>query len=712
MSGDETSDPSHWQDVTAGAADPASGDGIRAGEASKASLEMAPGRDGYAAGRDVNITQHVYPPTAPPAGPARTWGAVPARNRKFIGRAALLREVHDSLHAGRQDPESAGGRVAVQAIQGMGGIGKTQLAIEYAHSHADDYDIVWWINAENPGLINEQLAALAVRLGCAAPDAPVSVAAASALSDLHDRDRLLLIFDNAVSPADLAGYLPGGAGHVLITSRTADWDEIAVLVEVDVLPRAESITLLRERVKGMSAADAGTVADALGDLPLALAQAGSYLAETGMPAAEYATLLRTRAAELLAEGKSAAYPDSLAAVVLLGFDKLKRENPAAADLAAVCAFLAPEPIPVDWFRQGAKHLPRPLREQVADPAARHRLVAALTRSALARQDDDSLILHRLTQDIIRTHLRPREAAAAKAQSVRLVIANAPSDVNPLDTWPTWVRFLPHLQALAPGRSADFRVGSAVISLGVFWGGSRLLGDVKGPISARTVAKGLAQGAALVVASRTAAGLYEEWRIRQSEYDRQTLRAAQGLARALRDLGHYAEARELDQVRFDRLSLRHGDRHYATLSAAGDLALDLFGLGQYLEALELSKETLARRRRSSGDGHPDTLACASHLADCHYALGDYEAARDLHAETLIHRLSYLGDDDADVLASASSLARDLRALGDYQMAREMDEDTLERRQRLLGADHPDTAETARNLAADLRALGEGPPELES
>ena len=123
------------------------------------------------------------------------------------------------------------------------------------------------------------------------------------LAELRERGRWLLVFDNAENPADVTPWLPGGGGHVLITSRERGWAEIAAPVEVDVLARAESVAILQARVTGLSEADADRLAAELGDLPLAIAQAAGFMAETGMPAAEYLGLLRTRAGQLLAQGR-------------------------------------------------------------------------------------------------------------------------------------------------------------------------------------------------------------------------------------------------------------------------------------------------------------------------------------------------------------------------------------------------------------------------
>jgi hypothetical protein len=183
--------------------------------------EVRAGRDAFVAGRDL----HVHQPA--PVRPSHVWGAIPARNPHFIGREDLLRSLRESL--------TAGNRVAVQALRGMGGVGKTQLAAEYAHRHAGDYDIVWWVNAAPATRIPEQLAALAIRLTAADPGTPVAEAARFALSDLHGTARWLLVFDNAEQPEDIAAYLPGGSGHVMITSRSPAWHEIAARAEPAVL---------------------------------------------------------------------------------------------------------------------------------------------------------------------------------------------------------------------------------------------------------------------------------------------------------------------------------------------------------------------------------------------------------------------------------------------------------------------------------------------
>jgi Tetratricopeptide repeat len=649
-------------------------------------------------------------------GPSRrVWGDLPARNPGFTGREELLAAVRNAL--------VSGGRAAVQALHGWGGVGKTQLAAEYAHRFRVDYDVGWWIRAERVGLIGEQVAALGAALGCAAPGTPLERVRVAVLTELRERERWLLVFDNAESPQDIAGWLPGGNGHVLITSRSQGWEEVAVPVEVDVLARAESVALLTGRVPGLADADADRVAQELGDLPLALAQTAAFLAETGMLAGQYADLIGTRAAQLMREGRPLSYPQPLAAVTGLALDRLRGQDPAAAELAAVCAFLAPEPIPADWFPAAAAALPAVLADPAADPLAWGQVLVWLSRSALARVDASGLVMHRLTQAIIRGSLPPDQAAAARDLGQAVIVAIAPDDTDKPGTWDAWARLLPHLLALDPAATSDH--GLRLLA----WHAARYLivrGDARsghdladrlyqqwqdrlGPDDPDTLGAGHNLGHALRELGRPlkARPLSDDILARRrqvlGEDHPDTLTSANGLAAGLRALGEHQAARKLDEDTLARRRRVLGEDHPDTLISANNVAEDLRLLGEHQAARKLDEDTLPRKRRVRGEDHPSTLISASNLAEDLYALGEYQAARKLDEDTLARRCRVLREDHPSTLTSASNLANDLRALGEYQAARKLDEDTLARRCRVLGEDHPSTQQSARNLAADIRAL---------
>ena len=242
--------------------------------------EIQARRDAYAAGHDQTIINIAIGAEHPPIpGPLRPiWGNVPARNPGFTGREELLAAVREAL--------LAGDRAVVQALRGMGGVGKTQLAVEYAHRFASSYGLVWWINAQRMSCSVSSSRRWPRYLACTV-GVELQVVRRVVLAGLRERDRWLLVFDNAEGPEDVADWLPGGSGHVLITSRSGGWAEVAMPVDVDVLARAESVAILRNRVPRLAAEDADRLAEALGDLPLAMAQASGYMAGTGMPAEEY-----------------------------------------------------------------------------------------------------------------------------------------------------------------------------------------------------------------------------------------------------------------------------------------------------------------------------------------------------------------------------------------------------------------------------------------
>ena len=605
----------------------------------------------------------------------RVWN-IPARNPGFTGRDDLLAGVREQL--------LAGDKAVVQALHGMGGVGKTQLAAEYAHRFAGTYDLAWWINAEQGGLIGDQVAALGLALGCVPPGTGTEAVRAAVLAELRHRGRWLLVFDNAEDPADVAPWLPGGGGHVLITSRQRGWDEVAAPVEVDVLARAESVTILQTRVTVLSGAGADRLAAELGDLPLAIAQAAGFMADTGMTAEEFLGLLATRAGQLLAEGTPGPYPRSLAAATGLIADRLARQDPAAAELASVCAFLAPEPIPESLFTSAAVGvLPGELAARAADPLAWRQTLAQMTRQSLARIDHRGLQMHRLTQAILRDRLTPAQAAATRQYAEATLAASNPGDMPNPATWPRWAQLTPHVLA------ADLAAT-----------GSPALRQLAGDTCWYLLERGDTR-----TAHDLASGLRQHWRDRLGEDHPHTLTAAHYLARTLLEMGRHAESRDLNQDTLTRRRRILGHDHPDTLYSAHNLAINLRQLGDVQAAHDLNQDTLARHRRIRGHDHRSTLSSATTLAHDLRALGELQAARDLNQDTLARRCRILGHDHPDTLNSAHNLAHDLRALGEVQAARDLDHDTLARRRRILGHDHPDTLNSAHSLAIDLRALGE-------
>lgn len=609
---------------------------------------------------------------------------VPARNLRFTGRQELLDRVRLQL--------IEAGAVAVTALHGLGGVGKTQLAIEYAHRYASSYDVVWWVDAEPASLIGEQLAALAPRIGVPV-SGRVDADAAAVLGWLRRESGWLVVFDNAEDPAALRPWVSDGPGHTLVTSRHPNWMLLGESVEVDVLSREESMELLHRRVPDIDPQVADALGEELGDLALALEQAAAYLGETRMAPTRYLETFRTRRMWMLDRGADMAYGGTVNTALSLALEQLSRSAPAAVQLLELCANLGPDPIPIDLFEDHPDALQPPLRD-VIDGTDPHSdlgdTIAALLAYSLARRSDDTLQVHRLVAAVIRTQQPPNHAAATAAIVRELVAADQP-DASPEDpvSWPRWSQLLPHIlnaPAFDPNQLAsnlDEETRHLLINAG------RVLNRRGDPKTASAL------HAAVHTSLRNAIG----------DDHPDTLSAADHLAHDLRALGEIEGALEIDEHVLERRRLMLGEDHPDTLASANNLALDLHELGDVERAREIDEDVLAGLRRVLGEDHPDTLASANNLAWDLYQLGDWQQAREIDEDVLARRRRVLGEDHPETFISASNLAVALRSVGEVERAREIDEDVLTRRRRVLGEDHPETLISANNLALDLRDLGD-------
>jgi NB-ARC domain len=394
----------------------------------------------------------------PGQGPAIS--NLPARNPNFSGRDEMLGDLHASLQAG-----SAAAVVPTGAVHGLGGVGKTQLALEFAHRYRADYDIVWWITAEQP-TITADLAALAEELGIERL-ADQAEMVRLLFRELRGRDRWLLVYDNAERPERLVGLLPpgGGGGQVLVTSRWSAWGNQATPLKVNVLARDESIAFLGRRTGADDPAALDELAELLGDLPLALEEAAAYLEETGEGLSEYLGLVGGRARELFGLDQPASDEDEhgdqrrVATVWSLSLDRVRAEAPAAGALLSLCAFLAPD-IPRGLPREQPQVLPEELAQAVSDRLVYNRMLAVVGRYSLATVSPTKVGLHRLVQAVVQARLGEEGERRWAEIAVGVLSASFPNDSWEMATWPTCEQLLPQVVA-AGGHAARLGVAGAI-----------------------------------------------------------------------------------------------------------------------------------------------------------------------------------------------------------------------------------------------------------
>jgi tetratricopeptide (TPR) repeat protein len=613
------------------------------------------------------------------SGHGSAWN-IPARLALFCGREALLDDIQHHLQSSRL--------VAVRALHGMGGVGKTTAAIEYAHRNDEEYDIAWWVPAEDESLISHHLHGLADVLGLSVPGTSHITTVARLLNFLHQRGRWLLVFDNAESPAALERFLPGGSGHVLITSRNPQWSRLADVVEVPVFTRAESVELMQRQVRSLDEAEADRVARAVGDLPLAVDQASSFIADTGTNADEYISFVAKQVTATLGRSLDGTYAVSIAASWTVAFERLAADDEVAAHLLTLLAWLAPEPVPGNLLTASVSG--RLLSSVKDDPLRIADALRLLRRRGMVRFTDAGLQMHRVPAALLRerTNGAFADRAGWAATVVRMIFDAMPEDPwkNP-SVWPQWRGLLPHVLAVCDESRELAPVADEVLRLLDYAG--RYLQTAGEPRNA------------LPLFERT----YAARRAQLGAEHNDTLKAAANLAVTLRYLGDYARARSIDEETFDLRRSKLGADHPDTLYSAGSLATELWYLGDYEQSRSLNEDSLTRLRRLSGDDHSDTLVAATNLAADLRALGLHQQAFQLDKDTFDRKRRVFGEDHPDTLRSATNLASDLRLIGEHAGARTLNEDTLLRKRRVLGEDHPDTLRSATNLADDLGLLGD-------
>jgi tetratricopeptide (TPR) repeat protein len=463
--------------------------------------------------------------------------------------------------------------------------------------------------------------------------------------ELGRRERWLLIYDNAERPRDLAPYRPpAGDGHVVVTSRNPAWGAMATPLPVEVLPRAEAIAFLGARTGGDNLA-AGELAQALGDLPLALEQAAAYLEQTRTSLRDYLGLLRERAGELLGLGELTDHPDTVATTWSLSLTRAQAEAPAAEDLLALCAFLAPDDLPRSLPTDHTLMLPESLQLAAADRLVYDRLLGALGCYSLVAASHDSLAVHRLVQAWVRARLDRQAQQHWAAVAVRLVRAAFPLDSGDVQAWPTCARLLPH--ALA---TADHAANLAA--------------------DPETTADLL-----------TRAGVYLWWR------------------------AEHREARQLFERALAILEARFGPDHPSVAATLNNLGNVLRGLGELRAAHTHNQRAQVILETQLGPDHPDTASNLDNLGLMLRRLGELPAARDAHQRALAIREAELGSEHPDVTRSLDNLGIVLRRLGELPAARDAHQRALATRQARVGPDHPHVAHSLTNLGSVLYELGE-------
>ncbi len=635
--------------------------------------------------------------SAPRAALPKIWNIPYPRNPFFLGRDEELSQVRQHLQGGQATALSQ-----PQAITGLGGIGKTQLALEYAYRYHQDYQMVLWARAESKETLISSYIELARLLWLPEREATEREFTVQAVKTwLQTHRGWLLILDNADELMLLPDFLPPSlGGHLLLTTRAVATGRLAHRLEIEILQAEQGALLLLRRAKliepfaELSEAEpqdrelALRISQELGGLPLALDQAGAYLEETGEDLDSYWHLYQQHRAHLLRErraGLVADHPDSVATTWSLSFQRIEEKNPAAADLLRLLAYLFADVIAEEILTAGASLLGPALAPVAADAQKRNQAIEALRAYSLVRRDPKgkTLSIHRLVQAVLQDQLSEAERHTWAQRALFAVNAAFPQVEH--DTWPQCERLL--TQRLAAMQVIERYQVIGEVSGRLLYEAAYYLRDHERYAEAEPL-------------FLHALAIYEQ------QVGPEHLLVAyplNGLASLYRKQGKYAEAEPLF-LRALRIKEQHlGPEHPLVAYPLNGLASLYRKRGKYAEAELLLQRTLHIWKLHLGPEHPLVAASLNSLADLYCEQGKYTEAEPLFLRALRIREQALGETHSETAEVMHGLAQLREMQGNSEEARIWYTHALAIREQALGVHHPETTKTRKCLIALLHVM---------
>lgn len=661
--------------------------------------------------------------------------------RHFLGRDDELAAIETALKREQ-------GRVAITALHGLRGVGKSTLAIAFADRNAGNYRATWWIRAETESTMRADLVGLGVRLGWIAADEKEEPAVAAVMQRLRDDGHsVLLVYDNARNAGEVRPYIPrSGTAHVIVTSNAPDWGGVAAPVEIDVwLSQIGADYLMARTATVRERASALALSEALGGLPLAHEQAAAYCERIGISFVEYLNRFNAAPAKLLDTEKDAPaeYHDrmTVAKTFALAIDEAAKLHPAAEPLIVHAALLAAEPIPLYLFSEARETFGERLASLLVDDGldeavAALRAFALVDREPVPDERDSALLtdcirLHRLVREVAASRRSGEMADRARRQLVEAMAVFYPDSVyNDPTAWPRARRLDPLAMALVAAKrdipnGAEAAAASVLNGLGCYRVGALATYVAARPLLERALSIGeraLGPDHPDIARSLNNFGylLQEQgdFASARPHYERalairekvlgpehpDTAQSLSNLGTLLRAQDDFAGARPYCERALAIREKALGPDHPDTAQSLNNLGVLLLAQGEFASARPYCERALAITEKALGPDHPVTATSLQNLGDLQRARGEVAVAKAYHERALAIREKTLGPDHAETASSLEKLGGLLFLQRKFAMARPYAQRVLDISQKAFGSTHPTTQAAAHNLMMVLQALG--------
>jgi tetratricopeptide (TPR) repeat protein len=625
-----------------------------------------------------------------PNDPTAVWN-VPRRNIRFTGRDEILDALHERLERGGR----GGARVA---LRGISGVGKSQIAIEYAHRFGNNYDIVWWVGARFRAPAREQFAHLAPSLGLEVGQelGERIKAVHEALRTGQPHRRWLIVLDSADDMEQVEDLLPEGSGHVLVTTLTQDWAASGAVTELEVKPflRAESVAYVRRRAERLTGDEADRLSEAVQDLPLLLAQTAAWLDANPMPAKDYIAMIQRGEASQIGIRISTDYPMGFQTSWSITLNTLQENNPEAVELLNLFALFSPDAIPVRLMQAARpSDLPDHLAALASDPIRWHTALRRLSESTAVRLDYvesaesepvvDNVSMHRLYHSFLLSTLTEDRREKLSRTACTLLAGADPRRPNDTREWTRYAELIPHLEIAGTLNSPEAVVRRLVLNCIEYM---KVRGENR---------------AALRLCEQAVA----RWRIRLGPEHRDMLALVHDHANMLRRSGRYREAEAVGRSVLEQLTESRRPDDPDLLRARNGLAGTLVSLGRYREAHRMFRDNAETYSATLGPEAPRTLQDRGNLAVVVSLIGRYEESLGLHRDILLTRERLLGARHHLTLRSGMFYAWMLRLLGRYTEATSRQELNVRAHRQVMDRYTPQVLFAEHNLALCKRRNGE-------
>ncbi len=677
----------------------------------------------------------------PPRSQAnRIWTVPFLRNPFFTGRKSLLTLLHERLSTTRM-----AALTQAQALYGLGGIGKTQTAAEYAFRYGDDYAHVFWIWSATRETLDADFVKLAQLLDLPEKDEQDQTLIMAAVNRwLAANESWLLIMDNADDLPMAREFLPSSHnGYILFTTRDQAAGMIAASVQVEKLSLQDGTLLLlrwsnrldKEKLLDKDRAAAERIVEEMDGLPLALVQAGAYIVETACTLEDYLNLYETHHKELLARHSRLMldYPKTVATTWSLSFQQIEQQSPAAADLLRLCAFLAPDAIPEELLMRGVTEAGADSATAAGDLFKLNEALGVLIRYSLVQREENTHVLsiHRLVQTVLKDDMdqeTQRTWAECTVQTINAVFPETSSGIGEKQQY-FLQYYLPHVQVCAT-LIAQYHLHSQEASHLLYQAGAFLYAhgfyhqsqafhqqalDIRKLVYGSehpTIAESLT---ALALLENIMGDFEQEERFYQQALDIRektlgpdnpdTTRSRNNLGVSYRNQGKYEQAELLLQQALSISERLQGSEHLDTLNYVINLAKLYSEQHKYEQAELLLKRALTTSERILEPGHPFIAHNLNLLARLSYEQGNYEHAEQLWKQSLAILEKAFGSDHPACAERLNDLATLYNAQGLYTKAKIFCQRAISISEKILGPEHPDTITYREHLSRIVNKIEE-------